>query len=277
MNTTPGPEEISRRRVAKGAAWSVPAIAIVAASPAYAASGALDAPNVSWSRNADCTVRVSWSPVAHATSYEVQYKTNPGGAWLPSTPLSTTSTATSVPTNATNVRVRAKNTTQVSDWTEISGITVATPTAPTGVTATRPTGTTVLVSWNPVAGAASYEVQIRFFGLFWGGTQSVTGTSTTINDGGLGTGARVRAVGCNGLTSGWTIASGANALARDATPSEDSQKGAPSDALTSGSGDSQKSTPSESPQSVPSNAGTSVSGDSQASTPSDAETSSPSD
>lgn len=263
------PEEISRRRLAKGAAWSVPAIAVVAASPAYAASGLLDAPNVTWSRNADCTVLVAWPVVTNATSYEVQYKTSPGGAWLPATPLTTTSPAASVPANATNARVRAKNTSQVSDWTEVSGITLVTPGAPTGVTATRPTGTSILVSWNSVVGAVGYEVQIRYFDLFWGGTQSVTGTSTTVNDTGLGTGARVRTVGCNGLRSGWIIASGANALARDASESADSQSSAPPDAGTSSSG--------ESPQSAPSDTGTSGSGGSEQSAPSDAETSPSSD
>jgi len=271
------PEEISRRRLAKGAAWSVPAVAVVAASPAYAASGLLDAPNVTWSRNADCTVLVSWPAVSNATSYEVQYKTTPAGAWLPATPLTTTSPAASVSANASNVRVRAKNTSQVSDWTEVSGITFVTPGAPTGVAATRPTGTSILVSWNSVVGAVGYEVQIRYFDTFWGATQSVTGTSTTVNDFGLGTAARVRTVGCNGLRSGWVIASGANALARDASPSEDPQKSPPSGAETIGSGGSQKSTPSESPQSAPSDAGTSGSGDSQKSTSSDAETSPSSD
>lgn len=265
MNNTPMPEEISRRRLAKGAAWSVPAVAVVAASPAYAASGLLDAPNVTWSRNADCTVFVSWPAMTNATSYEVQYRTTPAGAWLPATPLTTTSPGASVSANATGVRVRAKNTSQVSDWTLVSGITFVTPGAPTGVTATRPTGTSILVSWSPVIGAVGYEVQIRYFDIVWGATQSVTGTSTTDNDAGFGTAARVRTVGCNDLRSNWVIASGANALARDASPSEDPQKSPPSE--------SQQSAPSESPQSAPSDAGTSGSGDSQKSTSSDAETS----
>ena len=120
-----------------------------------------------------------------------------------------------------------------------------------------------------MVGAVGYEVQIRYFDSFWGATQSVTGTSTTVNDFGLGTAARVRTVGCNGLRSGWVIASGANALARDASPSEDPQKSPPSE--------SQQSAPSESPQSAPSDAGTSGSGASQKSTSSDAETSPSSD
>ena len=39
MDTQAGTSGVSRRRIVKGAAWAVPAVAVVAASPAYAKSG----------------------------------------------------------------------------------------------------------------------------------------------------------------------------------------------------------------------------------------------
>lgn len=64
---------ISRRTMAKGAAWSVPAVAVAAFAPA-AASLSLFPKAVWFTRATGCVINVGWAGTPEHT-YEVQYKT----------------------------------------------------------------------------------------------------------------------------------------------------------------------------------------------------------
>ncbi len=69
---------ISRRTLAKGAVWAVPAVAMTAAAPVYACSPLPDPPTgvtieMFWKPFCDAWVRVTWEPVENATQYQVQY------------------------------------------------------------------------------------------------------------------------------------------------------------------------------------------------------------
>ena len=132
-------------------------------------------------------VNLSWDPSAGATTYEWYYKFN-------STPPSqdtaadrdgiagTTSNHTGLSSGTTYwYWVRARNSIGKSNWsTGNSAVTfVSIPAVPTGVTSTY-NGTNFGVyqwssSWNPVAGATTYDYQWQF------GTTNTGGTTNTVN------------------------------------------------------------------------------------------------
>ena len=159
MDTQAGTRGVSRRRLVKGAAWAVPAVAVVAASPAYAASSKPTPPEgVGFSKTTSCGTTVTWSAVSGATGYDLQYSVD-GTNWLPSAPVTTTSTTytfdtPTYPNNISNVRVRSKNIHGVSGWTSIPTV-LAAPTAPV---VTRTPGTRT-ITWPAVAGAVQYEIE----------------------------------------------------------------------------------------------------------------------
>lgn len=205
--STPTSREISRRRLAIGAAWSVPVIAVVAASPAYAASGALSSPDVTWAKRAsDCRTLISWLQVDGATSYEFQYRTNNGNAWTTPSTSPTTGVQADVPANARGVRVRAVNATGESEWAVVTGIT-NNPPAPSGITATRSTSTgATTVTWAAVPGAVGYQVQYRLGTSSQNQTRSGVAASVTSETFSVGdtTSVRVRTLQCEGDESGWS-------------------------------------------------------------------------
>lgn len=190
-----------------GAAWSVPAIAAVAASPAYAASGALTSPDVTWAkRSSDCRTLISWSQVDGATTYEFQYRTNNGNTWTTPPTSPTSGLQADVPANARGVRVRAVNGTGESEWTVVTGIT-NNPSDPSGITASRSASTgATTVTWTAVPGAVGYQVQYRLGTRSQNQNRSAVAASVTSETFSVGdtTSVRVRTLQCEGDESGWS-------------------------------------------------------------------------
>lgn len=127
--------------------------------------------------------RISWNAVSGATRYEVQYRTpKTGNAWKTDGDYSSGTSYISTGLgdyNSYDYRVRAVNANGASDWTEYTLVkTVSIPdpapvvTAPTPVMPAAPTNVSgtwtstgpkwqARISWDPVSGAARYEVQYR--------------------------------------------------------------------------------------------------------------------
>lgn len=130
---------ISRRVLAKGAAWAVPAAAVVAAAPAFATSPAAIPQITEVTRGAGCTTQVKWSGKA-TSSYQVSYSTNSGTSYtnydVPVTAQSSYSASIDLEdatmTNITNVRVCLVGGTEC-----VASALSTTVTAPTSITATR--------------------------------------------------------------------------------------------------------------------------------------------
>ncbi len=159
--TTGGPT-LSRRTLAKGAAWSVPVLAASAAAPVYACS-IEPAPGVSLSRDTTtCSTTVTWSQVKGHTKYEIQYRVEGSDTVHTVSPSPVTGTSHTIlnPTNVTEVRVRVYNPPCESTWSNwISNR----PAAPTGVKANfRNHGfllSEITVSWDEVLDAQEYKVR----------------------------------------------------------------------------------------------------------------------
>lgn len=174
--TTGGPT-LSRRTLAKGAAWSVPVVAAAAAAPVYACS-IEPAPEVSLSRDTTtCSTTVTWSQVKQHTKYEIQYRVEGSSTQHTVSPSPVTGTSHTIlnPTNVTEVRVRVYNPPCQSTWSNwISNR----PAAPTGVNVSRYwlegwDTTKITVTWNAVQGADLYEV-------FDGNTSKGTTATTSL-------------------------------------------------------------------------------------------------
>lgn len=204
MYTAPN-RGVPRRGLAKGVAWAVPAVAVVAAAPAYAASGAPAPPaTVVWSKvAATCETQFSWSLVPGATSYIPEYSTNNGTTWQAATPASTSGTSATAPSTTTNVRVSASNAAGISAPTAAGPVT-NTPGAPTILSATRPAGVNqqTTVTWSAVPGAVGYQVSYSTQGNPQNDNQYTNLSAVGVNDlsqsfsGGVTTYVRVRSVRC---------------------------------------------------------------------------------
>ncbi len=109
---------------------------------------------------------VSWSTVAGAVSYKVDYKTNASGTWINA---ATATTATSLnlgglsATTLFDWRVQANCTSSTSNFSGAQFTTQSPPTcnAPTGLTSAVITSTSATVSWAAVAGAVTYSVDYK--------------------------------------------------------------------------------------------------------------------
>lgn len=164
MANTPE-RHFSRRTLAKGAAWSVPVVAVAAAAPAYAQSLLNTKPSNVTATRVDCdTANVTWTGIEGA--YELQGFN--GTDWTPTTPTAATDSSNGVVSvtreTITKVRVRQVAGTAVSDWVESENLPAITgPTEFTfrdamveGFYAFTWTTTAVLASSN-----ASFSVQAR--------------------------------------------------------------------------------------------------------------------
>jgi fibronectin type 3 domain-containing protein len=117
------------------------------------------------------SVRVTWSPVSGATSYDV-YCTVDSSSNSKNFVASVTSppyTHSGLQPNTTYYYfITARNSAGESDFSSPASVVspnlpaVTKPTAPTGVTATLQSSSTVRVTWNPVSGATSYDVYYAF-------------------------------------------------------------------------------------------------------------------
>jgi fibronectin type 3 domain-containing protein len=128
---------------------------VLIAAPTGAATAVLSA----------SSIRVSWSPVPGAASYEIYYQI---GSTSASINLAGTSSSASythtglAPETTYYYSIKAKNSAGTSGYSSpVSGTTQQAstpPYAPTGVTVTALSSSSVRVSWNPVSTATSYEI-----------------------------------------------------------------------------------------------------------------------
>ena len=120
-------------------------------------------------------VTVSWSAVSGATSYQVFR-----GSTLIASPTGTSVTDSGLAAStAYSYTVKAVNTGGTSTASPALAVTTSaatptTPDAPTGLAASGLTATTVTLTWNAVAGAASYDVYYNGSWINWSTTPSIT-------------------------------------------------------------------------------------------------------
>ena len=167
----------------------------------------------------------SWSPVAGATGYEVQFRFD--GAFTDADQVIDTSGRTVYRREGlaagTSVFLRVRSYTVAGDdrlesgWSvALPGMTLAPPPpgAPAGLRVSASGEDFVEWSWNPVPGAAGYEVQFRFDGAFTDADEVIdTSGRTVYRREGLAAGTsvflRVRSytvAGDDRLESGWSVA-----------------------------------------------------------------------
>jgi hypothetical protein len=107
---------------------------------------------------------LSWTAVANATSYAVEYKLNSATTWTVISAAQTTTTAslTGLTTGtAYNWRVRATCAAGVGGYVTANFTTTAACANPTGLTTSGITTNTANLSWTAVASATSYAVEYK--------------------------------------------------------------------------------------------------------------------
>ncbi len=103
----------------------------------------------------DTTVTMSWTPVVDATGYEVEVD----GVVLDNG-TETACVFNSLTSNTQYIyRVRAKGTDKVSDWIEPIAVTTYALSTPKNIASTA-TETSISLTWDNIAGATSYELDI---------------------------------------------------------------------------------------------------------------------
>jgi len=161
---------------------------------------------------------LSWNASAGATNYTVQVSSDPNFSTtvVNASTASNSYSATGLTGNTTYYwRVNAQNSAGTSGWsavwsfTTVNSVTLAAPvlSSPANFAVNIPTSTTL--TWNSVAGATSYEIQISTRSNFSVITGSVNTSNTTATVSGLARNTsyywRVRAVA--GTTrSAWSAA-----------------------------------------------------------------------
>ena len=210
MDTQAGTSGVSRRKLVKGAAWAVPAVAVAVTSPAYAESKQVPGPPTitSVTQVSPCGTLVTWTAApetaisGESKTFTIQYSVTSTSDWITLTTTTGTSYTISDPQiqGMARVRVIANN-----------GAGASTPSAPapvpTPITPAAPTLTVTgkRVTWPSVPYAASYDVETKK-----GGNNSwvahLTNTATrdfTITDSEVKS-VRVRSNSCGGGThSSW--------------------------------------------------------------------------
>jgi len=154
---------------------------------------------------------ISWSVVANALSYDLQYKKSADATYTPVNGITGTSYNLTGLSSSTTYQylVRPVCSTGAGDYTTVQSFTTAalTCSAPANVSAT-PTGTTATLSWTAVPGADYYYVRYKKSNVStWTQTANFTSTSYTVS--GLTTktnyNAEVRVVCLNGLTNSTSV------------------------------------------------------------------------
>jgi predicted phage tail protein len=164
------------------------------------------------------SIRVSWNPVPGAASYEIYYQIGSTSASMnyagTSSSASYTHTGLS-PETTYYYYIKAVNNAGASAYSSYASGTTqqpsTPPSAPTGVTATVLSSTSIRVSWNPVPGAASYEIYYYRGSSYSSMTYAGTTSSTVYEHTGLSPGYNysyyVRAVNSVGSSPNSTGAS----------------------------------------------------------------------
>lgn len=129
-------------------------------------------------------ITATWPAVAGAAAFDIQYGTNPASLDLSATNVTSPHVLSGLTGNVTYyVRVVARNSVgpgaSVTSLNQLSAIPVLALAAPAGVTATATPGQ-VLINWNSVAGASSYEVlRGTVSGTYASVSSGIVGTSYT--------------------------------------------------------------------------------------------------
>ncbi len=157
-------------------------------------------------------INLSWNAVSGATSYTLAH---PGGPTIYSGASTSFSETGLTCGTSYSYTVYASNAGGNSSNASASATTVVcAPSAPTGLTATTLSTSQISVSWNAVSGATSYTV------AWSGGSQTVTGTSYTINGLSCGTyyGIGVTANNAGGSSSESTVTGNTTVCAPSSAP-----------------------------------------------------------
>ncbi|MBC7886338.1 MAG: M36 family metallopeptidase [Ferruginibacter sp.] len=132
----------------------------------------------------------SWTAVAGAVSYTVQYKLNIASAW----------TTAAASTTATSVNINGLTDASLYDWQVLSNCangsssaaqaqfttaTIVTCVAPTGLTTTAITTNSATTSWTAVAGAVNYTVEYKQSSAIAWTVAAAATTSTSVSITGL--------------------------------------------------------------------------------------------
>ena len=146
------------------------------------------------------SANISWTAVANATSYAVEYKLNTAATWTVINAAQTTTTASLTGLTAGtayNWRVRATCTAGTGNYATANFTTTASCGNPTGLTTSTITTTTANLAWTAVANATNYTVEYKLNSATVWTVFSAAQTTTTANLTGLTAGTaynwRVRA------------------------------------------------------------------------------------
>ena len=136
--------------------------------------------NVTLTTNSLTTTAASftWTAVAGATSYNVNYRVIGAATWISATSI-TNSIALSGLTNTTNYELQVATVCSVgtSAYTLPINFTTLTPCGvPSGITISGITATSANISWAAISGATSYTIRYRIVG-----TTALTSVSSTTN------------------------------------------------------------------------------------------------
>ncbi|QEC66012.1 T9SS type A sorting domain-containing protein [Panacibacter ginsenosidivorans] len=154
------------------------------------------------------TATLSWTAVAGAASYKVDYKLSSASIWTRAANATTATTvdiANLVSSSVYNFRVRANCSSGSTAYISGTNFTTLCSAAPSGLSASSITNSGAILSWTASAGASSYTVDYKLAssGTWTNAATATTSTSVTLS--GLSTGTvydyRVRANCASGSTS----------------------------------------------------------------------------
>jgi hypothetical protein len=134
------------------------------------------------------TADLSWSALAGATSYDVDYKTSSAATWTTAA-VGTTATSVSLTglTQSTlyDWRVRATCAAGTSNYTTAQFSTVISCVASTGLSTTSITSSSAVLNWATVPGASNYTVEYRLSTSSTWTVAAAANTTTSFNLTGL--------------------------------------------------------------------------------------------
>ncbi len=142
-----------------------------------------DATGLTASSIGNNSATVSWSAVANASSYEVEYKLNSSGTWTSFTTAQTATTANLTGLTQGSLydwRVRATCTAGTGNFVQAQFTTTAPApcNAPAGLSASAISSSSATVSWSAVSGALNYDVDYKLASSStW--INEVSGTTST--------------------------------------------------------------------------------------------------
>jgi len=195
---------------ATSSTWSGVATFITSTAPTCAEPGGLAFNNITQNG-----ATLNWQAVPGATSYSVQYRVTPNGAWVSPTPASTTFPTYNLGNLTANTgyewRVRSNcQFGQSSNWVTGSAfVTTGACLPPEYLSTLKITANSAAATWSPISGADSYSIQVRAVpGGAWTNTVPFTFFETAVLIVGLEAQTtyqwRVRSNCAGGVVSAWS-------------------------------------------------------------------------